>query len=115
MIAETAIRLEPVKVFNYIIKKMNNKQSNINFDVRSDKLNFSPFWLTGLADVGSFAVNIVKSENNKLGWRVQSDFSIKLHIKDFELLQNIKAHFGVGSIRRRVTTKQHNTIQYNTI
>lgn len=33
---------------------------------------------------------------------VQSDFSIELHIKDLELLQNIKAHFGVGSIRIRV-------------
>lgn len=35
-----------------------NKQSNIN-------LSF--FWLRGFADVESFAVKIVKSENNKLG------------------------------------------------
>lgn len=37
-----------------------NKQSNIIFDVRSDKLKFSPFWLTGLDAESSFAVNIVK-------------------------------------------------------
>jgi len=80
-----------------------NKQFNINFDVRSDKLNFSLFWLTGFADAeSSFAVNIFKSGYNKLGWAVQSDFSIELHIKDLELLQNIKSHFGVGSIRIRI-------------
>jgi hypothetical protein len=35
---------------------------------QSDNLNFSPFWFTGFADAeSSFAVNVGKSENNKLG------------------------------------------------
>lgn len=50
-------------------------------------------WLKGFADVeSSFDINNIKSENNKLDWRVQSNISIELHIKDLELLQKIKAH-----------------------
>lgn len=68
------------------MKKINNK--------------LDPNWVTGFVDgEGCFYVHIDKRKNRKSGWHVQACFQIKLHIKDKDLLLQIKSFFGeVGTI-----------------
>ena len=67
----------------------------------------SPWFVTGFTDAcfwseikkeGCFMVKMSKSKFG-LGWRVQLDFTIGIHVKDLCLLKTIKDFFGVGSIR----------------
>lgn len=59
----------------------------------------NPWFITGFAEGGgSFIVNVLKSDKNKTGWRVQVEFKIGLHKKDLSLLEEIKKFFGVGAI-----------------
>lgn len=46
----------------------------------------------------SLGVGVIKSAKNKTGWQVKLVFSIELHNKDIDLLNQIKAFYGVGSI-----------------
>lgn len=62
------------------------------------KLN--PYWVTGLIDgEGCFYVRLAKSKNHKIGWWVQACFQLGLHIRDKDLLSQIKSFFNeTGSI-----------------
>lgn len=64
-------------------------------------LNGGGFW-TGLIDAeGSFCVSIDKKKERKLGWRVQSTFTIGLHIKDINLLLKLQQYLeGIGTIHK---------------
>ena len=55
-------------------------------------------WITGIV-YGSFFISIFKDKDYKLGWQIQPAFAIGLHKKDLYLLEQIKAFFGVGTIR----------------
>jgi len=59
-----------------------------------------PNWVTGFTDAeGCFYVPINKRKNRKSGWQIQACFQIKLHIKDKDLLLQIKSFFSeVGTI-----------------
>lgn len=58
-----------------------------------------PYWVTGFTDAeGSFSIKFTKSNSYKLGWRIQPQFTIKLHERDLALLQRIKEFFGVGTL-----------------
>lgn len=60
----------------------------------------SPWMITGLTDAeGSF---IVKLRSVKSNWYVELEYSIELHLRDEEVLNQIKDYFGnTGSIRIR--------------
>jgi LAGLIDADG endonuclease len=64
------------------------------------KNKINPNWITGFVDgEGCFYVHIDKRKNRKSGWHIQACFQIKLHIKDKDLLLQIKSFFGeVGTI-----------------
>lgn len=60
----------------------------------NDSINrLNPNWVTGLTDAeGCFSVSILKTKN-KLGWVVLPSFQILLHIKDLNILLQIKSFF----------------------
>jgi hypothetical protein len=62
--------------------------------------NLDPNWITGFTDAeGCFYINIYKSKNSKNNWGVCASFGIMLHIKDKDILLNIKSFFdGIGNI-----------------
>ena len=69
---------------------MNNNSIN--------KLNSD--WVTGFIDAeGCFYVRIAKSKRHKIGWWVQVYFQIGLHVRDKDLLLQIKSFFNeIGSV-----------------
>jgi hypothetical protein len=59
-----------------------------------------PNWITGFCDAeGCFSVIITRRSN--LNWRSIVSFEINLHIKDIEILYQIKEFFGVGLVTTR--------------
>lgn len=49
--------------------------------------------------MGCFSCSVIKSSSYKLGWEVQLNFQIKLHVKDFALLLAIQRSLGgIGTI-----------------
>lgn len=69
---------------------MNN---NINYKL-------DPNWITGFVDAeGCFHVGLEKSRSHNTGWSIRPCFIIKLHIRDENLLLQIKSFFGdIGNI-----------------
>lgn len=63
-----------------------------------NKLN--PNWITGLVDdEGCFYIIFAENKNYKTGWWVQPSFQIGFHIRDKDLLLQIKSFFNdTGSI-----------------
>lgn len=65
-----------------------------------------PMFVTGLIDgEGCFSIKIAKTV---IGWRVQLDFTVGMHIRDKELLQQIYKFFNVGTLR-----ETNNVIYYS--
>ena len=59
-----------------------------------------PNWVTGFVDgEGCFHISLAKNKNRKREWHVQACFQIGLHLKDKDLLLQIKTFFGeIGTI-----------------
>lgn len=76
---------------------------------RQQKLD--PWFVTGFTDgEGCFILSIVENKNYKVGWRVQTLFSIELNSRDGDLLKQIQTFFsGVGSISKK---SKNNSIQF---
>jgi hypothetical protein len=50
---------------------------------------------------GCFMVLVRKSPKSKLGWQIEANFTINLHVRDLDLLkliQSLRHYFGVGRI-----------------
>jgi hypothetical protein len=87
-------RLEPLRCtlkgfkINYQIK-IHSNQLNFNklyLSTLKDKSKLNPWFITSLIDAeGSFIVRLYKNQG-KLGWAVQSIFTIGLHERDLDLL-----------------------------
>ena len=77
--------------------------------------NLDPNWITGFTDAeGCFYINIYKSKNSKNNWGVCASFGIMLHIKDKDILLNIKSFFnGIGNIHysKKVCVYRVNKLQ----
>jgi LAGLIDADG endonuclease len=75
---------------NKKINKMTNKIEN----------KLDPNWVTGFVDgEGCFHISLARNINSKREWHVQACFNIGLHIKDKDLLLQIKSFFGeIGTI-----------------
>ena len=60
-----------------------------------DDLQVSPWFITGFSEAeGCFSCSVLKSSSYKLGWEVQLNFQIKLHVRDFPLLLGIQHSLG---------------------
>jgi hypothetical protein len=58
-----------------------------------------PDFITGFTDgEGFFGISVTKNNKLKTGWQIQLRFLIGLHIKDTNILEQIKEYFGVGSL-----------------
>ena len=81
------------KQFHYTISNLDNS-----------KLPLDPWFISGFTSFreamegGCFLVIIRKSPKSLLGWQIEVNFTINLHVRDLELLNLIKAYFGVGRI-----------------
>lgn len=65
----------------------------------SSKQNLDPFFITGFVDAeGMFVVYVTERKNLPLGWEVQAQFKIHLHIKDSAILKEIQTFFWGGSV-----------------
>ena len=71
--------------------------------------NLDPWFITGFCDGEScFYVGVPKSNKSKIGFNVELIFTLALHEKDRDILEQIKNYFGVGYI----TQHGKNTLQY---
>lgn len=70
----------------------------------NNKLN--PDWATGFIDgEGCFRTSLTKSKDRKIKWKIYLSFQIRLHIKDKDLLVEIKSFFNnIGKIYTRNTS-----------
>jgi len=79
---------------NQIIQKQ--FYSNIS-SLDNSKLTLEPLFISGFTDAeGCFLVIIRKSPKSLLGWQIEVNFTINLHVRDLELLNLIKAYFEAG-------------------
>jgi len=63
------------------------------------------WFVTGITDgEASFIVSITENKKLNIGWKVQLMFSIKLHLKDKLLLEQIR-NFWNGVLRRKYWSK----------
>ena len=67
--------------------------------VNKNNCSISPWFVTGFVDgEGTFTISVTRDSKYKFGWRVRLFFQINLHIKDINLLKQIKNYFTVGKI-----------------
>lgn len=70
-----------------------------NLDNTVSKLSLEPWFISGFSDAeGCFLVIVRKSPKSKLGWQIEVNFTINLHVRDLDLLNLIQIYFGVGRI-----------------
>ena len=97
---------------NYQIKipsNQLNKQYYSTLSKNDVKNKLNPWFITGFADAeGCFSFAIKPDAYSKLKWRTSPLFVIKLHIKDFAILELIKNTLMVGKIRKNGV----NSVQY---
>ena len=97
---------------NYQIKnpsKQLRKQYYSTLSKTSVNNELNPWFITGFADAeGCFSFAIKPDARSNLKWRVSPLFVIKLHIKDFAILELIKNTLMVGKIRKNGV----NSVQY---
>lgn len=75
----------------------------------NSSVQLSPWFITGFSDGEScFYVGVQKNNNSKIGWTVELIYTITLHKKDKDILEEIKNYFCVGYI----TQHGKNTLQY---
>ena len=59
----------------------------------------NPWFISGFIDAeGSFTAAIASSKTSKLGWRIQLRFTILMHIREADLLKQIRDFFNVGNL-----------------
>ncbi len=102
----------PVKIpSNQIHIGPNIRSYSTDCSLKSERVssNLDPWFITGFCDGEScFYVGIPKSNKSKIGFNVELIFTLALHEKDRDLLEQIKNYFGVGYI----TQHGKNTLQY---
>lgn len=86
--------------YQIIPRRFYSIQSDLNNDMNKLPQFNEPWFISGFTDAeGCFLVLVRKSPKNKLGWQLEANFSINLHVRDIELLKLIQTYFGeVGRI-----------------
>jgi hypothetical protein len=79
----------------YINIKLNMGENKLTIAMAENGHTLDPNWITGFTDAeGSFIISIYKNKvHDKTKWRVQASFKIELHIRDLDLLLQIKSFF----------------------
>ena len=73
----------PRNYSTWCVTPCRDREKNYN-----SNLKMNPWFLTGFTDgEGCFHVSVIKNNQYKLGWSVQPNFQITLHIKDYPLLK----------------------------
>ena len=81
----------------------------------------SPYFITGFTDTeDSFMISILPDKTIRIGWSVGARFEITLHLKDEELLNEIRAFFkGAGKIYKygldKITSRVNSLNEQSTI
>jgi hypothetical protein len=76
-----------------------NKDGDTISYLDANNHTINPMFVTGFTDAeGSFMIKLAKAPSG-LGWRVQLDFTIGLHLKDLVLVKAIQNYFGVGNVQ----------------
>ena len=89
----------------------NNRISDnmFNRSMHTTTSTLDPWFVTGLVEAeGCFMLGLYKSDDYRMGYRVQAIFKTTLHEKDQTLLCQLQNYFGVGKITRHGKT----TLQY---
>lgn len=64
-----------------------------------NNITLTPWFISGFTDAeGCFSIIINRNKERRLGWAVQLEFKIELHVQDILLLYKIQDYFGVGSV-----------------
>lgn len=79
---------------------LSSNKSNI------DDLKIDPWFITGFTDgEGCFTCSVLKSSSYKLGWEIQLNFQIKLHVRDYPILLRIQHSLGgIGTVTSKQST-----------
>ena len=85
--------------------------------MNNTKQTLHPYWVTGFVDAeGCFYVRISKSKDTRTGWTVQAIFLIQLHVRDKDLLLQIKSFFGdIGNIYTKNNVAYYRVSKLNDI
>jgi len=101
--------------FNKIIQRRlysTGRRSSTNLNYVTSKLPQlnEPWFITGFTDAeGCFLIVIRKTPRTKLGWQLEANFTINLHIRDIELLRLVQVYLGgVG----RLSKERNNCCDY---
>ena len=90
----TGLILAPTKNSLYIKK-------GLSYSYKSNNMN--PNWITGFCDAeSSFSIRVGKDESRFKFLRIAPIFSIELHEKNYDLLNEIFKFFKVGTIIKRI-------------
>ncbi len=69
--------------------------------MKMENNKLDPNWITGFVDAeGCFSITLCKDIRQKVKWRIQPKFRIKLHSRDEDLLKDIRLYFNCGNIYR---------------
>lgn len=91
---------------NYQINNLSNQYNKLLFYTLTQKPKLNLWFITGFADAeSSFTILIQPNDKYKTNWRVKPVFSITLHKKDTNILEDIKKTLGVGKISIREPSK----------
>ena len=64
-----------------------------------NNITLTPWFISGFTHAeGCFSIIINRNKERRLGWAVQLEFKIELHVQDILLLYKIQDYFGVGSV-----------------
>jgi hypothetical protein len=80
--------------------RFNKRLYSTTCNSSNNKVKLDPWFLTGFLDAeATFIVPLRPKTDFKCGWEALSDFKLGLHLKDFPLLEAIKAYLGdIGNI-----------------
>ena len=83
----------------YTSKIVKNLEDVSCVEKKQEILNINPWFFTGFVDAeGCFLISLYKDNRISTGWRVQLWFKIGLHIKDKDILKNIRNYLKIGRI-----------------
>jgi len=86
---------------NYQVNNPSKQLNKLFYSTLNHNSKLNPWFITGFSDAeGCFSISVKSDVKLKTKWRVSPLFIIKLHIKDLEILENIKYTLGVGKIRK---------------
>ena len=95
------------KIVSSMVKR--SIHTKVTNGAEGSQFTLDPWFITGLIEAeGCFTLGFFKSDDYRMGYRIQAIFKISLHRKDYDILCQIKDFFGVGSI----TKHGENSLQY---